>query len=463
MGEEVWREVRRRGEVRNGADGMVKKQLNQKTQRFSKLWKARDENEAQKVTFFFNNIPEECSFDFLRRKFGSVREPTDIFCPRKRDKKGKPFGFVRFEDVEDRDGLLEQLNKLWIGSYKIRVFKPRFEREVKIQGSKGKGFKADAGRKTEKTKVVHAAKRMMGVSFKEVLTGSKEGESGPSDLLQFKTSDEETRWLDGAFTGFIKDEFLWEEINEEINSEIAGKLKVTTMGGNLVLIRSVCDAPTEKVLTEMDEWSEFWFQWKRKWNVVDVFQQRVVWTRWVGIPLHAWNHRFFELATAKFGRVLKIHEKTKEKEKLDVALIQISTGLRSIDQVTECCINGARFTFRIEEIHENPFSSMLGETEFEDSGSDAGWTSGEESMDPAAATIGDQNESGERDDDVSVLQEINVSSHSIHADKFVEETNYEGTLLGGSKMLLNLVGAEGESQSLVKDGQMDCHAFQSPN
>ncbi|XP_057811397.1 uncharacterized protein LOC131025616 [Salvia miltiorrhiza] len=447
MGEEDWRVVRRRGAVRIGADGMVKKQFNQKTQMFSKIWKERDENEAQRVTFFFNNIPEECGFDFLRRKFGSVREPTDIFCPRKRDKKGKPFGFVRFEDVEDSDGLLEQLNKLWIGSYKISVFKPRFQREVKVQGSKGKGIKSDAGRKPDKPKRVHDAKRMLGVSFKEVLTGSKEGESGPSDLIQFKTSDEETRWLDGAFTGFIKDEFLWEEINEEINSESAGKLKVTTMGGNLVLIRSVCDAPTEKVLTEMDEWSEFWFQWKRKWNVVDVFQQRVVWTRWAGIPLHAWNTRFFELATAKFGRVLKMHEKTKEKEKLDVALIQISTGLRSIDQVMECCINGARFTFRIEEIHENPFSSMIGESVLEDSGSDSGWTSGEESMDPAAATIGDRNESCERDGDVSVLQEINVSSPSIQtvADTFVEETNYEGTVEGGSKMLLNLVGAVGET------------------
>ncbi|XP_057808416.1 uncharacterized protein LOC131022889 [Salvia miltiorrhiza] len=85
----------------------------------------------------------------------------------------------------------------------------------------------------------------------------------------------------------------------------------------------------------------------------------MVWTRWTGVPLQAWNPRFFEAFGARMGMVLKIHELTKSKERLDMAFIQISTGLASINKVIECKINGAHFKVRVEEVDEFYMSGKL--------------------------------------------------------------------------------------------------------
>ncbi|KAL8505203.1 hypothetical protein ACS0TY_016430 [Phlomoides rotata] len=81
-------------------------------------------------TCFFNNYPADCKSELLRDIFNSVDKVIDVFCPRKMDKQGKPFGFVRFagRSLKEEDQLLSELNKLWIGSYKIRASIPRFNR-----------------------------------------------------------------------------------------------------------------------------------------------------------------------------------------------------------------------------------------------------------------------------------------------------------------------------------------------
>lgn len=79
-------------------------------------------------SFLFKNIPEGCTLDTLVNKFSRIGDVCDIFCPRKRDNEGKLFGFVRFEGKIDEECVLRDLNNIWIGSYKMRAFCPRFGR-----------------------------------------------------------------------------------------------------------------------------------------------------------------------------------------------------------------------------------------------------------------------------------------------------------------------------------------------
>lgn len=81
------------------------------------------------VTFFFNNFPTQCSVKTLWMEFSKAGRVLDIFCPQKRDKLGKPFGFVRFPEEYNTEQFLEVLNNIWIESYKLRVFFPKFERK----------------------------------------------------------------------------------------------------------------------------------------------------------------------------------------------------------------------------------------------------------------------------------------------------------------------------------------------
>ncbi|KAI3708375.1 hypothetical protein L2E82_37543 [Cichorium intybus] len=68
-----------------------------------------------------------------RRRFGSV---VDIYMARKKLRNGKEFGFVRFTNVEDARGLEKELNGVWIGLFKLRVF-PAWEKEAHTKGTKG--------------------------------------------------------------------------------------------------------------------------------------------------------------------------------------------------------------------------------------------------------------------------------------------------------------------------------------
>ncbi|XP_057779932.1 uncharacterized protein LOC130998533 [Salvia miltiorrhiza] len=184
----------------------------------------------------------------------------------------------------------------------------------------------------------------------------------PADeVIGFQSSEEETSWLRFAYTGYLKEDFVWEEFGEEICSECANHLKIAPLGGNQVLIQGTQQTPINEILKDLDEWSSFWFEWLRPWSYVDMNTQRNVWTRWYGVPLRAWNSRFFNIIGAHVGRVLKIHDKTLNRLSLDIALIQVSTGLSPIDRVFECNIDGARFKIRVEEVRSSIIPEPLPE------------------------------------------------------------------------------------------------------
>lgn len=72
----------------------------------------------------------------LRRKFEEVGKFDDLFIPAKKDKTGKRFGFVRFASKGKRSERLEKLNNIWIDSFVIRAYIPRFERSMVRDGGR---------------------------------------------------------------------------------------------------------------------------------------------------------------------------------------------------------------------------------------------------------------------------------------------------------------------------------------
>ncbi|MCI34305.1 hypothetical protein A2U01_0055524, partial [Trifolium medium] len=52
----------------------------------------------------------------------------DAFIPKKVDKWGRRFGFVKFREVKEVELLSKIPQDVWIGSFKLRVNKSRFHR-----------------------------------------------------------------------------------------------------------------------------------------------------------------------------------------------------------------------------------------------------------------------------------------------------------------------------------------------
>lgn len=167
---------------------------------------------------------------------------------KKKDKLGKKFGFVRFSRVGDEEKMLEDLNKIWIGSFIIRAYKPRFDRPM--EGRSGENRKRMAGGCERVMTEIRrdASMRREGVKFSEILSrkdkaaarGGKvrELEIEGEDSFTFQSTVDESSWLREALTGWLKREFSWREHGEELKAECAMKLKLTYMGNNFVLIQS---------------------------------------------------------------------------------------------------------------------------------------------------------------------------------------------------------------------------------
>lgn len=115
------------------------------------------------LTFFVNNIPQMTRVDKLRSKFVDIGVVVDIFIPNKMEKKGQPFGFVRSISERDQNSLLDDLYKVWIGSYKMEVYVPRFDTKLtvkKVINSEPKVFNANFGVQAEDRSMLRLSRQI---------------------------------------------------------------------------------------------------------------------------------------------------------------------------------------------------------------------------------------------------------------------------------------------------------------
>ncbi|KAL8523174.1 hypothetical protein ACS0TY_013225 [Phlomoides rotata] len=179
----------------------------------------------EKDTFscFFRNFPEGSSLDTLRKTFSKVEKVIDIFCPKKRDKRGMSFGFVRFMDraTIEKEKLMADLNNLWIGSYKIRVSTPRFKREQARKATvQHNAFEVNKNlrnpevsyrdviaKKSYEGPIRDMHVKKGGEDYPRELTVKKKVEEVKTKAFKFEATKEEKQWLEGCFIGLIKEDF----------------------------------------------------------------------------------------------------------------------------------------------------------------------------------------------------------------------------------------------------------------
>ena len=92
-------------------------------------------------SFYFTRFPEEMNetelwYEF--KKWGDVRE---VFIARNCNRRGKRYGFVRFNGVEDVRWLERKLDNLVVRGLKMHVNIPKHGRERMIQGEANRNDK----------------------------------------------------------------------------------------------------------------------------------------------------------------------------------------------------------------------------------------------------------------------------------------------------------------------------------
>ncbi|MCH84604.1 sulfate transporter, partial [Trifolium medium] len=80
------------------------------------------------VSFYFTNFPAQLSNYHLRLGFEVCGMLEDVYVPKKRNKHGAPFGFVKFSNVRDVTKLTKALNDVWFGHFRVRARVASFDR-----------------------------------------------------------------------------------------------------------------------------------------------------------------------------------------------------------------------------------------------------------------------------------------------------------------------------------------------
>ncbi|KAL8533560.1 hypothetical protein ACS0TY_009819 [Phlomoides rotata] len=230
-------------------------------------------------------------------------------------------------------------------------------------------------------------------------------------VIQFKSSEEEKAWLKECITGSLKKNFSWEDYQDEIQTEGGGSLLLRSLGDDVVLIQNLTGKPYEILMKEWDDWFSHWFEWHRPWRPTDVSHKRLVWTRWYGVPSHAWNSKFFETVCVSLGPLVNIDEFTMSRKRLDVARIMLSVPyLKEINQVFLLNIDGIKFSIRVVEEFDWPWEERSDDLEdVYEEGDFSQWSEEEKklrSLGPAVATQNDQT-----DDDADEFSDSESVGH----------------------------------------------------
>ncbi|KAL8528688.1 hypothetical protein ACS0TY_006222 [Phlomoides rotata] len=304
------------------------------------------------VTFFFTNFPDSCNTSILNRRFNEIAVVTDLFIPSRMDKNGKTYGFVRFSGKINTPQVEGELNNIWFGSYKLRANLSKFARKEpkigrEVNGSHAKGPYGIGNLGAARTE---SKSYLQAMCSKDVRITNKvfpKEQKGEFEGISYNSSEEDRELLSRCFSGQLKMDFNWPDVQGDIQVASEGRFIVKYRGGDMVLI-----FPHEDREINSDDLGVLikWFEFLEPWSEKDIHNIRLVWSLWYGIPMHAWNKKFFRLVSLKFGKMIKVDESTTNKSNVHRARILIRTSRPEIPRGSiPVWVDGRKFILRIRE------------------------------------------------------------------------------------------------------------------
>ncbi|MCI17509.1 endonuclease/exonuclease/phosphatase family protein, partial [Trifolium medium] len=224
----------------------------------------------------FTNFPEEASSEELWvvfRKYGRVAE---VYIPKKLDKWGRRFGFVKFKEVNEVEVLGERLKDVWLGTFKLRVNRARFGRSE---------VKDEIPRKSEKKRqAINVEVTTPGKSFRTALLGIREEGSSSRETLCIKASVNEAflKELKGSMVVTLARERDVRRIRTTLFMEGFQSIRVTHMGGNMALLCSSVEGDIAKLVRSKNECLDYYFSEMKPWEPGLFAKHRELWVQVYG-------------------------------------------------------------------------------------------------------------------------------------------------------------------------------------
>ncbi|GKV19934.1 hypothetical protein SLEP1_g30130 [Rubroshorea leprosula] len=356
-----WERFEHRGKNRSAYEGNVARG---NRSRKPDIWGYDRQVYNQATVFFFTNFPEDWSHESMWRTFHKYGRVLDIYSPMRKSTMGSRFGFVRYLDVRNEWELELQLDQIRVGEYKIWVNRPRFTENESHK-------RANAGH-------VELGKAGVQRTYAEAVKGNLEIRSETEKGKQAK-GEKEYRHMRITKTNNIpaqawraKDKII-PTLQEKFFMEGYFSCKVRAMGGRLVLLEGGDKEEIKDLVEIAPEWLGQWFIEIKPWNSAMVAQERFVWLRCQGVPVHAWGPKVFATIGSVWGKFLTLDDSTSRKLRFDIGRMLISTPVMDfISKSISIGVNGEPYTIKVmEEEATNGIFSMKSDHVLKDmSGSD---------------------------------------------------------------------------------------------
>ncbi|GAU32773.1 hypothetical protein TSUD_323420 [Trifolium subterraneum] len=325
------------------------------------------------VSFYYNNILDEATMTDLREEFGRCDQLLDVFISKRRNARGRRFGFVRYNNVRDKERMVRALNHVWLGSFKVcanvAVFKRQLEKKKVGEGDRVKHDRADvvpvyirqAGsvahtkegavvlKEGVTTTVNTTAIAFHEKTFVEALNtreglcktcGDNKGElvgdthdNNPNVCFEWQTKVEDRRWSSKGIVGVVRNLVEVESLQVCIFNAGFVSLSVAYLGGRKVLFTDTNDKDVSCIISDAKEFFDKFLVSYYPWDPRMVTNERCIWLRIYGVPVHAWTPTFFKKLIQSPSKVeevareineewLRWEEENSRKENLDRNLSQ---------------------------------------------------------------------------------------------------------------------------------------------
>jgi len=307
-------------------------------------------NKEEITTYFFSHFPINYGKNDTWRVFQRWGRVSEVFIPRRLDKWGHRYGFVRFYDVKEIQKLQHDLDSIYIGSTKLHVNIPRYARkDVNLRLQQTKSSVANKAVKIrsewrEVKKHLTYAQATKG-SGNEVTQKNKQVKG-----ISFEAKEVDVKWLEGSYIGRVSNCARVDLISEEVESSSQGRLKAKYLGDNTLLLQGSSGEEVVKLIEENKEWWETNFDLITPWNSTQAMHNKLVWVRCRGLPLNLWSEECFKKIVAPIGSLVSIDESTHAWECIEFARLTIKVPIWCRAwMVVNMSINGQEYNVALEE------------------------------------------------------------------------------------------------------------------
>ena len=285
-------------------------------------------NKADVTTFYFSRFPEgimEKDMWQIFQKWGKVWE---VFIPRTKNKLGHRFGFVRFKEVMDEQGLERCLdNNIFIDGQKVFVNRPKFDRGkvpcTHVYGNATRRMEADQQvHKDAQVDKTTSVKKGGPRSYAEVVKELQPGHTRTKYMgegvhravrdnyrpVTLSSNKEKYEWLYKSWVGRLKNRAMFERVEEELKWVVEDNVNPCYWVDDWVLFPNMDDSSAARLIQqEMDNGSTPLSE-LQKWSPEIRPTHRLTWVLLWGLPLTVWDVESMAKVLMEFDEVVEVDD-----------------------------------------------------------------------------------------------------------------------------------------------------------